>query len=63
VHGLRPTTAQSALQEEPWVASIHWVNCQVDPSASERTTGVIGVASSVRPGLSAAILGSFHVVI
>jgi hypothetical protein len=39
------------------------VKLSVVPDSSARFTGVIGVAGSVTPGLSAAMAGSFHVVI
>ena len=45
------------------MASIHWVKSAVAPEPSERTTGMIRMAGRVRPGLSAAIAGSFHIVI
>jgi hypothetical protein len=39
------------------------VNSAVSPELPERTTGTTGSAGSFRPGLPAAILGSFHEVI
>src|ERR1700741_822047 len=62
VQGSRPTFAQYAVQYWPSVAIIHWVSWAVDPAPSDRTTGTIGIAGRVRPGLSAAIAGSFHCV-
>src|SRR5215469_2849263 len=63
VHGLRPTFAQYAFQYDGSVASIHSVNSAVAPEPSDRTTGTIWSAGSVKPGLSAAMIGSFHLVI
>jgi hypothetical protein len=39
------------------------VKFQVAPELSVRTTGMIAIAGSATPGLSAAIIGSFHRVI
>ena len=39
------------------------VNCAVVPEPSERMTGLMRVAGMTRWGLSAAINGSFHMVI
>jgi hypothetical protein len=63
VQGLRPTTAQYAVQYDPSVPSIHWVNTDVEPAPSERTTGVIWRSGRFRSGLSALIRGSSQLVI
>ncbi len=61
--GARPERSQYACHKPPWRSIIHSVNCAVEPEPSERTTGTIGRAGSVRPGLSAANRSSFHCVI
>src|ERR1700733_1325831 len=40
----------------------YWVNTKVSPDPSERCSGTTGVAGRLTPGFSAAICGSFQVL-
>src|SRR5262245_41247723 len=63
VHGLRCAAAQYAVHMEFCVATSHWVNWAVEPEPSDRTTGMILIDGRRSRGLSAAIAGSFHILI
>lgn len=63
-HGVRrPARAQYAFHSAGYWSASHVLNCAVVPDPSERTTGTILRAGSVRPGLSALIAGSLQMVI
>src|SRR5690606_39299917 len=57
------TPSGSCGQSAPAASARYSVKFSVVPDSSERFTGVIGVSGSCTPGFSAAIAGSFQVVI
>ena len=63
-HGVaRFTSVQKLFQRVGNCFDIQRVNWAVDPEPSERTTGTIALFGMASPGLSAAIWGSFQLVI
>ena len=56
----RPAFAQYGSQDVAYRLLSQVVNCAVVPEPSERTTGTMARAGRVRPGLSAAMAGSFQ---
>src|SRR4051794_32982986 len=61
--GARLDFEQYVFQSGPYCLIIHSVRWYVAAEPSERTTGTICWLGSFNAGLSAAIAGSFHVVI
>ena len=63
-HGaLRPALTQYEFHKLEYCLLMNAVSCAVVPDPSERTTGTMRRAGSVRPGLSALIAGSPQFVI
>ena len=58
----RLTATQNELQSAGYCFDIQRVNWAVEPEPSDRTTGTIALSGIASPGLSAAICGSFQLV-